>query len=314
MARSVDEAHASSCPRRAPRTRKLGSRSDARHSPRLGRGDGPDADRPAPRRSRCEPLPGAQERFVGDLDGRLSPKAPDRTSTEHVDDSIDEPRVDLQRVELASPNAAPRVLFLHPASRVEGRLASWFALQGWWLRRCARPEPIGPRDPADLVVRSQRESVTVPALEQFREPVLEQRQGARLMGDVGDDLGKYARLDRRRRLRRAAGWPVPSRPAPKGHHLRRGGKDLPEARVDERGDRRSRRAGSRSAAACSPDRPSPLEGLQEHLALMLVGGEREDLLELVHHQDEAGRKDDPSHPADLAIPDRAGRGVARSGA
>ena len=37
---------------------------------------------------------------------------------------------------------------------------------------------------------------------------------------------------------------------------------------------------------------------------MLVGGEREDLLELVHHQDELGEREegrDPSHPADLAI-------------
>ena len=107
-------------------------------------------------------------------------------STTHVDRLL----FHVEGVELAPRDAPPRVLpalsegdqpqehlLGRTAARRVGRLVDAFGSGGQ-----------GPGDPADLLVRGEGQPVLVPTFEELREGVLQQREGAGLMGDVGDHL------------------------------------------------------------------------------------------------------------------------------
>ncbi len=71
-----------------------------------------------------------------------------------------------------------------------------------------------PADPPDLLEGREGQPIVVASLEQLGERVLQQRERAGLMGDVGDDLGHEAGLGGRcRPPRRAVGSPARARRA-----------------------------------------------------------------------------------------------------
>ena len=158
-----------------------------------------------------------------------------------------------------------------PSARLVERLVDAFGSGGQ-----------GPGDPAELLVRGEGQSVLVPTFEELREGVLQQREGARLMGDVGDHLRHQPGLgpdadpfDRPPdRLLELVGCEGRNRLGPFGEQL-------PETRVDERAVVEVRPEGHDDAEPALGVGGGDAKRLQEQLPLPLVGGEREDLLELI---------------------------------
>jgi hypothetical protein len=128
---------------------------------------------------------------------------------------------------------------------------------------------------------------TVPSVEELRQRVLQQRKPARLVGDIRDHLRHQTRLELNRlTLGRSADRLLQLVRCERRDRLDPGRQQLAEPRVHER-----------SVVVIGPeghDHPEPAgriergdpQRLQHQLALALVGREREQLLELVHEQDE----------------------------
>ncbi len=145
----------------------------------------------------------------------------------------------------------------------------------------------GARHPAHLPVRGQREPIPIPSLEELRERVLQQRQSAGLVRDVGDHLGDETRLEEgglpfRRsadRLLQLVGGERRNRLVPRRQ-------ELAEPRVHERPVVviRSERHDHPEPAARIECRDS--QRFQGELAFPLVGRQREQFLELIHDEEQ----------------------------
>ena len=151
----------------------------------------------------AEPLPGLQERFVRDLDRGLSGR---RVAVEReepvspigIEGRLHGARVDLDRRELGERDPAARVrATFAERHEPEEELANGLPAGGLSGRvQVLGAGGKGPADAADLTVRLEREAPVVTPIVELRERVLDERQRARLFGDVGRDLGDE-RADRR---------------------------------------------------------------------------------------------------------------------
>ena len=132
---------------------------------------------------------------MGDLDrglpgGGLSVEGEEPVAPEGVHDDVDRLLVHVEGVEFTPGDAAPRVLaalskgdqaqeglFGGPSALLVRRFEDAFGSGGQ-----------GSRDPAELLVCGEGQSILVSTFEELREGVLQEREGAGLMGDIGDHL------------------------------------------------------------------------------------------------------------------------------
>ena len=150
--------------------------------------------------------------------------------------------------------------------------------------RSARADK-APAIPPISSVRGEGQPLLVPTFEELREGVLQERERAGLMGDVGDHLRHQPGLGPDAdpfgrpsdRLLELVGGERRNRLGPFGEQL-------PEARVDERAVVEVRPEGHDDAQPALGIGGGDAQRLEEQLPLALVAGEREDLLELVDHE------------------------------
>ena len=149
-----------------------------------------------------EAAPLAHERLVRDLDrrrpaARVAVEREQPPRAELLDRLLERGLVDLHRGELRALDAPARVL---------GALAERDEPEEELARRLLRrlPEaavdllgPAGerPGDAADRAIGVARQRASLAPLVELGQRVLEQRQRARLVGDVGHELGEQARLE-----------------------------------------------------------------------------------------------------------------------
>ena len=148
-------------------------------------------------------------------------------------------------------------------------------------------------------VALERQHVAGAVREQLGQRVLQERQGAGLVADVGDDLGDEPRLeadaDASRRPLDCLGKLVLRRRRNRDHP---GPQKFPELRVaegvvEEVGAQRDENARRRVGVAGERG-----EAREETTARLLVGRLREQLLELVDHEEQlAAGREDPLHDA-----------------
>ena len=141
------------------------------------------------------------------------------------------------------------------------------------------------RDPPELLVRGEGQSIVVPTFEELRERVLQERKGSGLMGDVGDhlrhqtllgpDAHPFARASDR--LLELVGCEGRNGFGPLSEQLS-------EARIDERAVVEVRPEGHDDVESALGVDGGDAKHFQEQFALALVRGEREDLLELIDHE------------------------------
>ena len=150
--------------------------------------------------------------------------------------------------------------------------------------RSARADK-APSDPAELPVRGEGQSILVPTFEELREGVLQEREGAGLMGDVGDHLRHQPGLGQDAdpfdgpsdRLLELVG-------RERRNRLGTFSEQLPEARVDERAVVEVCPEGHDDAEPALGVGRGDAKRLEEQTPLRLVGGEGEDLLELIDNE------------------------------
>ena len=193
----------------------------------------------------------------------------------------------------SSPRATRRRVSCRPSPRVTNlRKICFGGTPAFLIER--RVDAFGSRrqrsgDPAELLVRGEGQTVLVPTFEELSEGVLEQRERAWLMGDVGDDLRHQPGLgpdadpfdrppDRLLELVGREGR----------HHLGSFSEQLPETRVDQRAVVEVRPDGHDDAEPALGVGGGHTERFEEEFPLPLVGGEREDLLELIDHEHDLG--------------------------
>ena len=306
-ARSVAPAHASNCASRPSRGRYSGSRPAS--SPLSDRLDEPPVeeevlatllDPPA------EPIPLGQDRLVRDLDRRrprqrLAVEGEQAVLAVARDDLVERVGIELELAELASA---------HPASRVlrggVGVDEAQEDLAACGLRRrtearveLLRAAPESADDATGREVALERQRVAGAGREELGQRVLQERQGARLVADVGDDLGDEPRLE--------ADADASCRPLDRlrklvlrgcGDRDHPGPQELPELRVAERmveevGAQRDENARGRVRVVGERGKAR-----EETAARLLVGRQREQLLELVDDEQQlAPGRQDPLHDA-----------------
>jgi hypothetical protein len=149
-----------------------------------------------------EPHPLAEQRLVRHFDRRLlrariPVEGEQPGGAERVEGEGELPLVDVERVEVPALDAASRVRGLAQRHEAEEELAHRLSP----VRVEALVERLGPPcdrpgDTTDLVVGRTRKRRPHPPLVELGERVLEQRQRARLVDDVGDDAAEQSLLER----------------------------------------------------------------------------------------------------------------------
>ena len=236
-----------------------------------------------------------------DLDGRrprtwLAVEGEQAVLAVAREDLLDRAGLELELAELAATHSAPRVL--------GGGVDADEAKEDVTARRLRRRTKTRVEilrtpaeradDPAGRDVALERQRVARAGREQLGQRVLQERQGARLIADVGDDLGDEPRLETntdasRRPLDRLCKLVLRGR----GDRDHPGPQELPELRVAERvveevGAQRDENARTRAWVVGERG-----EAREEPAARLLVGRQREQLLELVDDEQQlaSGRKD-----------------------
>ena len=198
----------------------------------------------------AKPVPLGQDRLVRDLDGRrprqrLAVEGEQPMLAVAREDLVERVGIELELAELAAADPAPRVL---RAGVDADEAKEDLAARGLRRRAEARVEILRAAaeradDAAGRDVALERQHVGGAGREQLGQRVLQQRQGARLVADVGDDLGDEARLEAnadasRRPLDRLRQLVLRGR----GDRDHPGPQELPELRVRGADGRGSRRA------------------------------------------------------------------------
>ena len=254
----------------------------------------------------AEPVPLGQDRLVRDLDGRrpcqwLAVEGEQTVLAVACEHLVERVRLELELAKLAATHPAPRVV----GSGVDAHEAKEDLAAGCPRRRAeACVEILGTPaeradDPAGRDVALERQHVAGAVREQLGQRVLQERHGARLVADVGDDLGDEPRLEANadascRPLDRL-GELVLRRRRDRDHP---GPEQLPELRVaegmvEEVGAQRDENARRRAGVVGERG-----EACEEPAARLLVGRQREQLLELVDDEQQlAPGREDPLHDA-----------------
>ena len=253
-----------------------------------------------------ESIPLRQDRLVGDLDGRrprqrLAVEGEQTVLAVTRKHLVERVGLELELSELAATRSAPRVVGSGVgAHETKEDLAACSPRRR--TEMCI--ETLGSAaqradDPTGREVALERQHVAGSVREQLRERVLQQRQGARLVADVGDDLGDEPRLeanaDASRRTLDRLGKLVLRRRRYRDHP---GPQKLPELRVaqgvvEEVGSQRDENARWRVGIARERS-----EAGEEPTSRLLVCRLREQLLELVDHEQQlAAGWEDPLHDA-----------------
>ncbi len=244
----------------------------------------------------AEPAPRTEQGLVGDLHGRrpghgVAIEGEEAVSSEGVHYEVDGVGVHLQRVELAPGDPAARVLpTLSQSHEAQEHLPCRSSRCGLGVFE----DPVGPRgqragDATDLPVGGERELRSLASFDELGQRVLQKRERPGLVGDVGDDLRDEPRF-------REEADPLGGAPdrllglvgREGGNHFGPGRERLAEPRVHEGSvvevgpERRDH-----AHPALRIDRGNA-QHLEEPFALLLVGREGEQLLELVDDQDELG--------------------------
>jgi hypothetical protein len=253
-----------------------------------------------------KPLPLGQDRLVGDLDGRRpcqrlaveGKQAMLAVACEHLVERIG---LELELAELAATNPAPRVVRGGVgAHEAEEDLAAGCPRRRTEMRVKTLGTPAERADdPARRDVALERQHVGGAVREQLGERVLQERHGTRLVAHVGDDLGNEpwleANADTSRRPLDRLGKLFLRRRRNRDHP---GPQQLPELRVakgviEEVGAQRHENTRGRVGVVGQRS-----ETCEEPAACLLVGREREQLLELVDHEQQlAPGREDPLHDA-----------------
>ncbi len=287
-----------------PTKRKLGSASEARHSFALRLSW--RARRRSSRASSIQVRSRGHSRSsascaistVGSRGRRLTVERQQTVPAERVEHRVEVLDAQVERGELGTRDAPAGVL----APLAQGDEPEQDLTRGVGAGRAHRPDQVlgahGERSghPADLAVRLEgHRAADVTALEQLGQGELDQRQGARLVRHVADDLGDQARLDAHADLARGAGdGALELVGGERGHRHRPFGEQLAEPRLLQRPvvEVGSQRDDDPHPAPRVGDRHP--EQLEEGVTLALVLGEGEDLLELVDDQQQLGVARDAS--------------------
>ena len=261
-----------------------------------GRGDPPLRAQILPSRvdPPVQPRPRREHRLVRQLDrGHARAGVPVERElprgSERVEDRRHRLLVDVERGDLRARHPSPRVLGPLPeCDEPEEQLTSGLLPVVIELRvELLRPPAERTRDPADLPVGLEEEDPPVPALEQLGQGVLHQRERAGLLGDIGEHRGDQAGLERHiHTLRRARDRAFELLGRERDHGLHTGLEQLREAPVEERPVVEVGAEGDDHAEPAAGVGRRRLEALEEVRPDRLVLDQREDLLELVDHEDE----------------------------
>lgn len=146
--------------------------------------------------------PRAQQRLVGDLDsGRTrEPVGIERqqpVTAEDGDDILHRHRIDIQGQDLGRLDpAAGVVIVFGDGHQAEEQLTGSHLL----VRRQLPVQVSGttaqrPLDTVHRAVRGGQHHIAGPAVEQLGQCVLEQREGARLAADIGEQVSEQSRLE-----------------------------------------------------------------------------------------------------------------------